>query len=171
MLPAQYIIFMFLGVAFNYLYCHKIAPDQGYFIIGFLFFLFCTVWWIGPYSESLILAWSYALALLTFMFAYTFPYFFKANSLSLFLANISYPLYIIHCIPGYVFLRILLDKRFSPGISLVMVSTVIMIFSWFLHRFIEQPFQRLGKKLAIEFNLISNLFIKRMKPLNLDQSS
>ncbi|WP_238584416.1 acyltransferase family protein [Legionella gratiana] len=173
-LPSQYIIFMFLGVVFHYLYCHKLEPNQGYFLIGFLFFLFCIAWWVGSYSENLILAWSYALALLTFMFAYTFPYFFKTNPLFKFLADISYPLYIIHCISGYVFLRILLDKGINTGLSLIMVSTIAMMLSWFLHLFIEKPSQALGRKVAAEFNLSylkSNLFIKRrIKPLKLNQS-
>ncbi len=172
-LPSQYIIFMFLGVVFHYMYCHEIAPDHGYFAIGFLFLLFCINWWEGPYSESLILAWSYALALLTFMFAYTFPYLFKTNPFVKFLADISYPLYIIHCIGGYMFLRILLDKGFNVGVSLIIVSVVAIILSWFLHLFIEKPSQRLGRKFATELKLNSlllNLFTrKRIKPVRLNQ--
>lgn len=171
MLPSQYLIFMFLGVAFHYLYCHQLEPNQGYLVIGFLFFLFCITWWLGPYSDNFILAWSYALALLSFMIAYAFPYFFKTNPLLKFLADISYPLYVIHCITGYVLLRILLDTGFTAGISLAMVSMVVIIFSWFLHVFIEQPSQRLGKNYAAQFNLKSLCFLikKRMKPLNSNQ--
>ncbi|ARB91197.1 acyltransferase family protein [Legionella longbeachae] len=172
-LPSQYIIFMFLGVVFHYLYCHKLEPDHGYFTTGFLFLLFCITWWAGPYAESLILAWSYALALLTFMFAYTFPHFFKTNRLVKFLADISYPLYIIHCIGGYVFLRILLDKGFNTGVSLILVSAVAIIVSWLVHLFIEKPSQILGRKFAAKRNLnarIFNLFTsKKAKPFKLNQ--
>ena len=75
---SQYITFMFIGVAFHFLYLKKIAPDKAYLVIAFLFSLFCVLWWAGPYSQSLQLAWSYGFALLTFGFAFAFPFYFKS---------------------------------------------------------------------------------------------
>ncbi|AWN74333.1 acyltransferase [Legionella anisa] len=152
MMSSPYIIFMFIGVVFHYLYCHKIASDTGYFLIGILFVMFCIAWWTGPYSENLILAWSYAFALLTFMFAYTFPHFFKANPLVNFLADISYPLYIVHSIAGYVVLRVMLDMNFKIWTALALVFIGSLLLSWLLHVFIERPTQRLGKKYAAKRN-------------------
>ncbi|KTD73271.1 acyltransferase family protein [Legionella tucsonensis] len=152
MMSSPYIIFMFIGVVFHYLYCYKIAPDRGYFLIGILFVMFCIAWWTGPYSENLILAWSYAFALLTFMFAYIFPHFFKANPLVNFLADISYPLYIVHSIAGYVFLRVMLDMNFKIWTALALIFIGSLLLSWFLHAFIERPTQKLGRKYATKRN-------------------
>lgn len=72
-----------------------------------------------------------------------------------------------------MFLRVLLDKGFSVGVSLIIVSVVAIILSWFLHLFIEKPSQKLGRKLATELKLNSlllNLFTrKRIKPIKLNQ--
>ncbi|KTD41279.1 acyltransferase family protein [Legionella parisiensis] len=152
MMSSPYIIYMFIGVVFHYLYFHKIPSDRGYFLIGIIFIMFCIAWWSGPYSENLILAWSYAFSLLTFMFAYTFPHFFRANPIVNFLADISYPLYIVHSIAGYVALRVMLDMNFKiwTALSLVLIGSLLL--SWFLHVFIERPTQKLGQKYTTKRN-------------------
>lgn len=173
MISTQYLIYMFIGVVFHYLYCQKITPDLGYFIIGILLTMFCIAWRAGPYSGSLIIVWSYAFALLTFLFAYTFPHFFKANPVFNFLADISYPLYIVHSIAGYVVLRIMLDMNFEFWLSLLIVVITSLLLSWFLHVLIELPSQKLGKKLAkkLSANIEIPLFIKKMiKSLRLRES-
>lgn len=152
MMSSPYIIFMFIGVVFHYLYCHKIKPDVGYLVIGILFIMFCIAWQSGPYSENLILAWSYAFALLTFMFASIFPRFFEANPIVNFLADVSYPLYIVHSIAGYVALRVMFDMNFKVWTALPLVFIASLLLSWFLHVFIERPTQKFGKKLAEKLN-------------------
>jgi len=147
---SQYLIFMFIGVMFHYLHQGKIEPNKAYFGIGGLFLLFAIHWWAGPYFVNLTTAWSYGFALLTFSFAYAFPNFFKANRTFDFLANISYPLYVIHGVSGYVALRIMLDKGFNTWISLVVVTTTCLILAWLLHKIIEHPSQTLGKKLGLK---------------------
>jgi peptidoglycan/LPS O-acetylase OafA/YrhL len=160
MMSSQFIIYIFIGVVFHYLFCHKIDLDKGYLGISALFTLFCISWWAGPYSENFFLVWNYAFALLTFMFAYTFPYFFRANILFDFLANISYPLYIIHSIAGYVLLRTLLNTGYKIGTSLFIVVIISLLFSWLLHKWIELPSQILGKKLSDKL-MSSNLLLSK----------
>ncbi|PWY54033.1 acyltransferase [Legionella qingyii] len=174
MMSTPYLIFMFIGVVFHYLFCQKISSDMGYLIISILFFMFCIAWWAGPYSNNLILAWSYALALLTFMFAYIFPHLFKANLIFNFLAGISYPLYITHSIMGYIILRIMLDMNFRIGIALSAVIFASVLLSWFLHVFVERPSQSLGKKLAEKLSFstpeLLALITKSIKSLRLQLS-
>ena len=147
-LSSQYLIFMFTGVAFHYLYRGKIDPVRAALFVGALFALFCTHWWAGPYSAGFGVARSYAAAVLTFVFAYTFPGIFKGNRLFDFLADISYPLYVIHGVAGYVALRILLDKGVGPWPSLFVVTVGCLVASSLLHVLVERPSQALGKRLA-----------------------
>ncbi len=53
---SQCIIYMFIGVMFNYLHCNRIDANKGYLGIGGLFLLFCIHWWAGPYSANLSVA-------------------------------------------------------------------------------------------------------------------
>lgn len=142
---------MFIGVVFNYLYRQIIAPDRAYLYIGGLFALFCIHWWMGPYSGSLGVAWSYAFALLTFSFAYSFPHFFGRNTVFNFFADISYPLYVIHGIAGYVALRIMLDLGFKAWISLLVTTSAAVLLAWLLHVLVEQPFRKFGKYIDTKF--------------------
>lgn len=145
---SKYIIYMFIGVMFHYLYRGKIDANKAYLGIGGLFAIFCIHWWAGPYSANLRVAWSYAFALLTFAFAYSFPGFFKSNRLFDFLADISYPLYVIHGVAGFVALRIMLDMGFKAWASLLIVTIACLFLSWLLHILVESPSQKLGKQLA-----------------------
>lgn len=151
-MSSQFIIFMFIGVIFHYLFCKKIELDKGYLGIAFLFVLFCINWWIGPYSANFKVVWNYGFALLTFMFAYSYPKVFKGNRIFNFFADISYPLYVIHGLAGYVLLRILLDLKCAIWIALIFVMFSAIFISWILHKFIEKPTQKMGKK-------VSNLLI------------
>jgi peptidoglycan/LPS O-acetylase OafA/YrhL len=152
MTVSQYIIYMFIGVMFHYLYREKIDANKACLGIGGLFVLFCIHWWVGPYAASFGVAWSYAAALLSFAFAYSFPNLFKSNRVFDFLADISYPLYVSHGVAGYVALQIMLDKGFKAWASLLLVTTVCLFLSWLLHVLVEDPSQALGKRLAAKLN-------------------
>lgn len=157
MLSSQYIIFMFIGVMFNYLYTNAVNANKAYLGITFLFFLFCIQWSHGVYSANSKEAWGYACALLTFIFAYTFPHIFSSNRFFDFLADISYPLYVVHGVVGYVMLRILLENGVKAWISLLIVTSVSLLLSKLLHELVEYPSQKIGKYWGYKFNSGSNL--------------
>ena len=92
MLESQYVIYMFIGVIFNYLYQKRIGYSQASLGVVALFLLFCIQWANGPYFSSFMIAWSYGFALLTFILGYIFPEIFRGNRVLNFLASISYPL-------------------------------------------------------------------------------
>lgn len=145
---AQYVIYMFIGVVFHYLYRARIDSNRAYLCIGGLYTLFCVQWWAGPYSANLTVAWSYAFALLTFCFAYSFPYLFRSNPAFDFLADISYPLYVIHGVPGYVLLRIMLEAGVKAWFSLLTVTSLFIFLSWLIHNYIENPTRKYGRIFA-----------------------
>lgn len=163
MTVSQYIIYMFIGVMFHYLYHGKIDANKAYLGIGVLFAFFCVHWWAGPYSANISVAWNYAFALLTFAFAYSFPNLFKSNRLFDFFAKISYPLYVIHGVSGYVALRIMLEVGVKAWVSLIVVTGCAIAISYLLHRYIERPFQNLGKSLVSRGNHVSQ---QSSQPIN-----
>lgn len=162
MTVSQYIIYMFIGVLFHYLYRGKVDANKAYLGIGGLFAMFCIHWWAGPYSANLGVAWSYAFAILTFTFAYSFQSLFKQNFIFDFLADISYPLYVIHGVAGYVALRIMLDMGLKAWFSLVVVTVACLFVSWLLHVWVENPVQIFGKKLISKLMLGGGLQSKWM---------
>jgi peptidoglycan/LPS O-acetylase OafA/YrhL len=152
-MASQYCIFMFIGVVFNYLYSGKIDHNKAYLSVGVIFCLFCIHWWIGPFAASIHVAWSYAFALIAFVFAYTYPSIFRSNRIFNFLADISSPLYVVNGVAGYFALRVLLEIGFGIWPSLIAVTTAALLISWALHKFVEIPTQIFGKKLSkIDFS-------------------
>ncbi|WP_421261137.1 acyltransferase family protein [Aeromonas jandaei] len=151
MTVSQYIIYMFIGVVFHYIQREQMKRDNAYLLIGILFCLFCLHWYIGQSSDRITVAWSYAFALLTFTFAFTYQSLFKSNKFFDFLADISYSLYVIHGVAGYAALRILLDLGMKDWVSLLIVTSGCVLLSWILHKLVEKPSQRIGKKLAGRF--------------------
>jgi len=152
MLESQYVIYMFIGVIFNYLYQKRINHLQATLGIMVLFSLFCIQWVNGPYFSSFMIAWSYGLALLTFILGYAFPAAFEGNKVLNFLANISYPLYIVHGILGYAILRLMIDRGFGATFALFIAGCFCLLISWFIHMFIEKPTQHLSKLIAVRLS-------------------
>lgn len=145
---AQYIIFMFIGVALNYLFRGIISAEKAFLLSATLFAMFCIDWQTGQSSYPFYNAWSYGFAVLTFIFAYNYPVIFKSNKVFDFLADISYPLYVMHGLAGYSALRILLDAGMNHWIALFLVSFAAIYFSWLIHKYIERPTRDLGRRIS-----------------------
>ncbi|VVP33097.1 acyltransferase family protein [Pseudomonas fluorescens] len=148
MLPINFIVFMFVGVTLNLMYSCDIRERTGLFMVSFLFIGFCYLLQEGPAKAVLDMAWSYGLALVVFLFAYAFPMFFKSNRVFDFFASISYPLYVVHGVAGYVALRVLLDLGLKAWLSLIIVTACAIIVAWIIHEVIESRSQLIGKKIV-----------------------
>ncbi len=145
---SQYILYMFIGVMFNFMHRGVIGPEKGYALILLLFFCFCLHWWAGPHSASLHVAWSYGMALILFSCAYAFPFVVRSNKVTDFFADISYPMYVVHGLAGYVGLRILLENGVRASVSLIIVTLLCFVVSWLIHITIEKPSQSLSKLIS-----------------------
>ncbi len=142
---SKFIIFMFIGVVFNYLYQEKLTEEVCSVLVLSFFVMFAGLWTIGPEHASSMQIWSYGAAVLTFALLYYKPHYLPQQSCLDFLAKISYPLYVIHGLTGYIGLRILLDKQVPLFVALSLVTTSAFGLAWLIHRYIEVPTHLLGK--------------------------
>jgi peptidoglycan/LPS O-acetylase OafA/YrhL len=62
-----------------------------------------------------------------------------------FIATISYPLYIIHCVNGYVLLNFLVTHNVHLYLAIAITVTVMITLSYAFHRIVELPSNKLGK--------------------------
>ncbi len=148
---SQYVIFMFIGVVFNFIYRKNIKNIYGYYIIFVIMIMFCIHGQAGPYTQGIKFISSYILAVITFYMCFIFKYSFYSSNILKFLSKISYSLYIIHGIFGYVILRILIE--IGTPVLLAILSTLCCVLgvATILNYFIELPSQKIGKKLASHF--------------------
>ena len=91
---------------------------------------------------------SYSLALVIFTLAYTFqnliPYSRALNAL----AEISYPLYVVHGVSGYVLLTVLMNAGCPPYPAIAISMATAIAVAYVLHVVIEKPSLRLGRRLV-----------------------
>ena len=142
---AQYIVYMFAGTALHYAYIGRFS-DRAAFSIAFALLIgFGLMWALCPLLVPFNLAWNYAFAFATFALAMSFQPSQLSNGAITFLASISYPLYVVHGVFGYVLLRILMDAGIPTLPTLALASVLVFSLAWALHHFIEEPGRLLGR--------------------------
>ena len=111
-----------------------------------LFGLFCLARLLGPVDEQLIP--TSGVALVVFVLAATFPRSVENNPVLRFFAGISFPLYVIHAVLGYVVMRVLIDLGVDPTLATMAAVVVAIGVAMGLHATVETWSQRRGGALA-----------------------
>ena len=91
---------------------------------------------------------SYTLALLVFGVSYAFSNRWPSNRVLSYFADISFPLYVIHAVAGYVALGIMAAQGVPPIVALGCALAGALMISSLLHFGVEMPTHRLGQRLA-----------------------
>jgi peptidoglycan/LPS O-acetylase OafA/YrhL len=69
-----------------------------------------------------------------------------------FLSNISYPLYLIHGVNGYILLTVFYPYLPVPWLDNVVVFSILIGAAWLIHRFIEIPSHKFGQRLGTKLS-------------------
>lgn len=148
-LPILFINLMFIGVAFNYWDRRLLKPSLALAEIGMLILAMAVVWWSAT-PIPLPYAWSYGLAVLAFGLCFFFSdaQVLRGTRLSEYFADISYPLYVVHGVAGYASMRLLLEASWPPAAAMALTLCATLGLATLIHRFVEQPSHRLGRRLA-----------------------
>lgn len=144
---SQYIIFMFIGVAFHYLHRQRLSARVVLPTVAGTFALF--VWlWLGDPSKSPHELWSYGLAVLIFGICLLMPRLVSNSRVLSFFADISYPLYVTHCAVGYVALQFVVRAGWPSWLSILAVFGGVVLMATAIHLLVEVPSHRLGQRLS-----------------------
>ncbi len=157
----QFLIYMLIGVAFSLRYRGKLTAEVLPFAVVALFGLFAATWYYSVHRDFFEQIWSYGSALVVFAGAAAFAAQWPKYRILDFFADISYPLYVVHGVAGYVALRVLLDQGVAAWLSIALVSASAIGLAWLLHLWIEVPTHRLGRTFA---NRMSPASMPAMRP-------
>ncbi len=141
----EYIIFMFAGVALNFLHRQFLSAGQAFVAVGAAVFAFLV---LLARSEIASLGWSYGAAVLAFCAAFVWRRHVPDAPVWRFLAHISYPLYITHALAGFVLFELLLSAGAGPALCILAATAAAIICAWLLHVAVEMPSHKLGRDLA-----------------------
>lgn len=145
---SSHLIFILIGICFYNLYEKKWTLREV--IVGvLLLYIFYSIAIINGqhYQFLLELLINYFLALIIFTLFYIFKDCIKPNKLINLFSQISYPLYVIHGINGYILIYFFTHLGLSSIISLILAVSIIIITASLIHNTIEQKVYLLGKNL------------------------
>lgn len=139
MLYGHYIIFIFLGVFINLHYRQLATLRFTALSVGSCLALFTALWSSFSDPVSLKAFNGYLASIGLFIVCYVYRARFERRRITTFLADISYPLYVIHAVSGYLLLTGFLRIGLSPELSLTFTTSVAILVAYTIHVFIERP--------------------------------
>lgn len=146
----QYVCFMFTGTLFYYHFIGKIGTLKLIWSILLKLTIFTYLWKNGQQAEQFpVVTNNYLFAAMIFTITYSLRDFFRPIKIIDWLADISYPLYILHSLTGYSLIKIIMDNHVSYELALVLSISIIFILAHLSHIIVEIPSNTLGKRLSI----------------------
>lgn len=147
---ATCVIFILVGLVFHLIYQRTWTPKKGAAAIAAMLAVYAGAVTAGPMNGvARIYLVSAALALAVFAGLYlvrdAIPYSKTVDRLS----NISYPLYLIHGIIGYMILRAVLLWTGSYTLALAAALAIAFALATGIHKWVEIPSNRAGRRLAL----------------------
>ncbi len=139
---ARYIIFMFAGVSLYYGYSGALSKWKAFIVSVGMLLLFLLAWSVKPMFFPFPFACNFVLAFVLFCVALEFESLFRATRVTNFLASISYPLYVVHCIAGYTLLSVLRENGVRSSIALAITTAAATGVAYLIHVLIEKPIQQ-----------------------------
>jgi len=146
---SKFIDYMCIGHAF-YLHFKKEISTKKLIIISLIFL---SLFWIemfieADYNQMKVIGTNYIYGLAIFLICYLLREKFKEVKVLDFLADVSYPLYLLHATCGYAVMSILLHMEFGVNLSFIIALSLVLVASWMLHKIVEKPSNKIGKKIT-----------------------
>jgi peptidoglycan/LPS O-acetylase OafA/YrhL len=112
------------GVHLGLMMTTDVVPTSRLYKLTFLgvIALFCVVWAVGERV--------------------------RRHPVSDLVADISYPLYVVHPVLGYAMLSVLASRGIPAPVGVPVTMAVAVLAAWALHRLVEKPTHRLGQQWA-----------------------
>jgi len=143
----KFMALIFMGTYLSAFLQKRLPPLRLFWSLGFLLTLFVgeSYLLLGEISFSRYLL-SYGLSTVIFFLLLLFApqkgfFLSKKSSFLSFIAEISFPLYLVHAVPGYVIAYLLHSQGLSIFMGLVLGVLLTFPLAILLHALIEKPFR------------------------------
>lgn len=154
-----FLCFMFIGMCFYNLFRGRWGPWKFGLVAAACtgLFVWSTLGGIAPAIFQRQVLVGFTIALLLFVGCYALrariPYGRTADVA----ADISYPLYAVHYVVGGLLLVGLYRLYPAPLVDTVVVLAVVVVMSWAVHRWVEVPLTRAGKRVNLNRATLAGL--------------
>jgi peptidoglycan/LPS O-acetylase OafA/YrhL len=147
-LSSPFILFMFTGVTFNFVYRKRLSGSSGALAIAAILAMFWVSLRYGFFKWHSVLP-HYAAAVVVFAMAMCFPVIVSRIPTIGFWARISYPLYVVHALIGYSLMVLLLSFGMPAWSVIVVAFAATVLLATAVHILVEKPSHRLGRRIAM----------------------
>lgn len=145
----NYVLFMLIGTLFYQHYRGLITLPRLAAGSAMLLAAFIAAWRLGTQRDQVpVLAEYYVYAVLVFALCYAARGRFRPVRVLDFFADISYPLYAVHALTGYVLLKVIMHQGLAYGYAVCVVLAMVIALAWLLHKTVENTSTAYGKHLA-----------------------
>lgn len=145
----MFLPFMLIGTLFHFAFVRRIPARALVVSAIVVMYVFLETWKKTPRFEQHASAVSnYSYALLIFAAAYLLRDRFRPRRLLDFFADISYPLYVLHSLVGYVAIRWLMAHGAGSVAATLLALALAIGLAWAIHRTVELPTAALGRHLG-----------------------
>ncbi len=145
---AAMISYMLCGTALYMVLQKRLSVREILPFLVVLMACFVGTWVLGFYGAGRYAIPQYFMALAVFAACFAFRDYFRPNRLLDWLANISYPLYVVHAAAGYTIIYLLVAHGWPESISLALAVLFAFTMATLLHHLVEHPTHLVGKSLA-----------------------
>lgn len=144
----KFMAFIFLGCLFYYVLYREISARAALAYGAIVYALFVTI--NSFYGPDLLgaLPKSYTYALVLFLACYLLRERFRDIRVLDFLADISFPLYLLHSAIGYVGMPIMMSKGVPFTLAWLISLGVTILVAYAVHRYAEVPVIAFGKRVS-----------------------
>ena len=144
-----YISFMMIGVFFYYTIKNKISPLQLLIYSGIQIAFVTASWLVSSIALQFDNSYyAYLISFVLFSAAYYWRNQFKPMKWLDRMADVSYPMYAMHSLIGYTFIRILMHFGITFFVAAAIALVLVYGIALFIHHFVEKPSTEYGKRLA-----------------------
>jgi peptidoglycan/LPS O-acetylase OafA/YrhL len=146
---ATFVTFILVGTCWHYAFNREWSSRTAGLVGAWVALVWAASLHYGPaHSTELGFLVSSVCAAVVFAMVYKARGLLPRSEAVSWLANISYPLYLVHGVIGYVLLYHLMVKTGRFYLSLTITLTVVIAAAWALHRILEIPSITLGRRMG-----------------------
>jgi peptidoglycan/LPS O-acetylase OafA/YrhL len=143
---APFLPYMFIGTCFYNHYCGRWSTGKLCSMSALLYSLaFVSLRHSPQASQTILFLGSYSTALLAFAAAYILRDRLPHSQVLDWLARVSYPLYCVHGVVGYVLLSEFTSRGVNPYAAIGLTFGIVLVSAYLVHLAVEQPGIRLGR--------------------------
>lgn len=158
-LSLVYIIYMFIGVFFYWHANNFLSSLSLILLILLMQCWFICICFLNPdttlFSKGIAI--NYSISIILFAFCYLWRDTIKCPSFFRWIANISYPLYVVHPIVGYGLLyQLIYINNVNSTVALPLTLIIVFALAHSIHKLVELPSNLYGKRIAAKLNNLKN---------------